>query len=209
MEEFSKLLEGPRGKLFSAGIISFTAVVLSIGIALLNYIAGNSSIISYLLCSIPCIISFFYLGASLHLSVIESKEEKLIGAELGELISKRMAYISSLVNEGNGILREFQVRSKSEVVFHSESTHINLSMLRRFINALEERQNSLIELSGTISIGNLKMAEELSFAPLVFVNSSIHSVNQREIPALSQEQWESSLNSMIEILEIDNKKVAA
>lgn len=207
MNEFSKLLEGPKGKVISAGIVSITAVILSIGITLLNYIAGNSSMISYLLCSIPCIISFFYLGASFHLSVIENKQDELVAAELGELISKRMAYINSLINDGRIVLRRFQNKSSSEVVFHNEQTHINISMLRRLVAALEERQNQLVELSMKMSANNLRMAEEISFAPLVFANSSIHSVNQREMPTLAQDQWEASLNSMIRHLDL-NKAAA-
>lgn len=207
MEEFSKLLEGPKGKVISAALISFTAILLSFGIALLNYLGGNSSIISYILCSIPCIISFFYLGASFHLSIIESKADRLVAAELGELISKRMAHLSSLIEDGKFALRQFKNKSIWEVMLHNQETHINILMLRRLISALEERQNNLIEISANFSASNLKIAEELSFAPLAFANSSVHSINQTEMPILAQEQWEDSLNSMIRSLEFN--KVAA
>lgn len=191
-------------RLFSAGIILVTSVFLSVGIGILNYLAGNSSIIAYILCSIPVIISLFHLGASIHLTAIDNRLNKEILEEVGEIITERMSFIGMLISRGKNALKSFNVKASSELTSHNEVVHLNISMLRRLVNALEERQNKLVELSRNT---NLKEAEELSFAPLVFVNSSLHSVDRTEIPNLEQDQWEDSLNALIGYLV--EEKVAA
>ena len=73
-----------NSKLISALIVLLTSVILSLGIGILNYIAGNNTAISYIFCSIPIIISIFYLGATIHLSIVENKIYKSEIDEYGE-----------------------------------------------------------------------------------------------------------------------------
>lgn len=187
-----------NSRLLSAVIILITSILLSIGIGFLNHIAGSSSVISYLFTAIPVLISIFYLGASMHLGLIEHKINKEILQECGEIITERMSFINILINRGKDALKNFNSTNITDINYNSRSLHVNVSMLRRIISALEERQDKLIELSRS---SDLKEAEELSFAPLIFANSSLHSVDQTVLPDIEHDQWEEALNSIIRNLE--------
>lgn len=196
-KQIIKELASNQDRIAKAIGLAAVGAFLAIFLGLVSYAMWNDPLISYLIISLTGILTFALIGASLHMSLVESTVQREEVDRLKSQISKRMESIEKLIQLGNRAMRTVNASSKllSEVSdLNSMRSH---SMLVRVLAALNARLEKYMQLMDEGDLESLETAFDLIDAPLEFDNSRVATLDGEQIPLLEKEHWEVTIHSLI------------
>jgi hypothetical protein len=196
-KQILKDLASNQDRIAKAICIAATGAFLALLLGIASFSVGNGPAVTYLLVCIVGILTFAFIGLSLHMSLIESsaKSEELESLKLE--IQNRMDSVEKLIQLGNKALRSLDTQSKLLTEIGDLGRMRSCNMLGRVVGALNIRLAKYVSLMEEGNLESLEMAFDLIDAPLEFDNTQLNSLSGEQIPLLEKEHWEVTVHSLI------------